>query len=497
MAYKFSFPNWVEHVLLQRQVKKQADTFIIIYGIERCFSGDTLVKTSEGHIPIKNVECGDRVLSFDEKSGKMVYNKVCDKFKFTGKHRLAKIKLQSGLEIVCTFDHQFYVQGEWLCAYELEEKGIVQSPYGTLKILNVEIFEESMDIYDLEVENTHTYTVTKDNIIVHNSGKSTLGFNILMPYIQLMRDVASGKYRPGFIPKDFPSSKLWDPRPIKPDGTRAERVRWSNIFKENFSGDSFDAAKKIKTNPPGAPNFIDEGLDAASWMNQMSREQQGLVHLLKKSSKKLMPTILITPSMSLLNKEMLRRAEYLFVIIDEPGPDGNYAYQLKNYKNAFLREIMPFGFKDIVKDIEKRKDLHNKKNFDHYLKTRECFVRTIKFKAIDPKIYDLYDKVVKDPLINKSNPSKKFVSLSQHTKLKYMFDTLLFNLHNKDQKSYAQMMSLLTDKFGNSLTTKHTVRTYIERMAAAEEMKEITDMDILAKDENGAPEISEDDDLEV
>lgn len=364
MVYKFSFANWAEQIILQRQVKKQADTFMIIYGVER-------------------------------------------------------------------------------------------------------------------------------------SGKTTLGFNILLPYIKLMKDIATGDYLPKFIPQDYPKDKLWDPRGIR-DGQRHSHVRMSDIFKNNFAGDSFDAAEKIKKNPPGSPVFIDEGIDVASWMEQMQREQKGLVHLLKKSGKKLMPTIMITPSMSLLNKEMLRRAHYLFLIINEPKNNENHAYLFKNYDNPILREQMPFGFKGIVEDITKRKDLRiDQEGVNHYLQQRERMMGVVKFKVIDPKVYDLYDKLVKDPLINKSNPGKKYVTLTQHAKMKYMFDTLLYNLHTKDEKSYAQINRLLIDKFGNALTTQHTIRSYIESVAAAEAAKELMEADVLSTDEERKIKVGEDEEVDL
>jgi len=92
------------------------------------------------------------------------------------------------------------------------------------------------------------------------SGKTTLGFNILIPYIKLMRRM----YKEGNVE--------WNPE-----------NRWSQHFKRYFATDSEDMNKKVKNNPPGSYVFIDEGIDVVSWMELMTRDQRELMELIQKT----------------------------------------------------------------------------------------------------------------------------------------------------------------------------------------------------------------------
>ena len=85
--------------------------------------------------------------------------------------------------IQCTEDHEFLFRGKWTKASEL--KGGDNKRCNPSKILaSREITEQEIEgityesqdvlIYDLHVEGNHNYTVTTDNIIVHNSGKSVI-----------------------------------------------------------------------------------------------------------------------------------------------------------------------------------------------------------------------------------------------------------------------------------------------------------------------------------
>ncbi|RKZ28634.1 hypothetical protein DRQ26_00675 [bacterium] len=283
------------------------------------------------------------------------------------------------------------------------------------------------------------------------SGKTTLGFRILIPYIKLMRKL----HREGEV--------KWKPE-----------VKWSHHFKKYFAGDSEDMNRKVKNNPPGSYVFIDEGVDVVSWMELMTREQRELMELIQKTGKRHMLTILITPSLGLLTKYILSRAHYMFIIIDEPSEDGNTAFVLRNYKNPFLAEEQPFGLKNIQKDLKKSPFIAmNKKSFSRYMIDRTRVVAAVKFKSINPKIYNLYDKLVKEPSIMRTKKRKKMVSYAQYHKIKYAFDTILYNLYFRDGKSIAQINRLLTDKFGYSLTSRETIQRYINKISALEKRPEI------------------------
>ena len=78
----------------------------------------------------------------------------------------------SGEEIVTTENHPFYVDGEgWVTAGELTEEDYVLDSEGRrlqVEEKYVEKLEESVKVYNFEVEEYHTYYVGDAGILVHN-----------------------------------------------------------------------------------------------------------------------------------------------------------------------------------------------------------------------------------------------------------------------------------------------------------------------------------------
>jgi len=169
------------------------ETSMIGYGgSARCFAANTLVNTSTGHKPISEVTTNDYVLSFNFLTQSMEYRKVLNVYKYTGSRKL--IKFKNG--ITCTPDHEFLYSGRWISANNLNcivfnginlidvkrKPEIIGAREITLsECSDMKIMYSDEPIYDLEVDGNHNYTITKETIIVHNSGKSALeSFYILM-----------------------------------------------------------------------------------------------------------------------------------------------------------------------------------------------------------------------------------------------------------------------------------------------------------------------------
>lgn len=77
-------------------------------GGTRCFAPDTLVRTMNGLVPIKDIQEGDAVKT---KNG---YNEVVKTWKFKNYKKAVRIKLKNGKFIECTDDHRFYFRGRWI-----------------------------------------------------------------------------------------------------------------------------------------------------------------------------------------------------------------------------------------------------------------------------------------------------------------------------------------------------------------------------------------------
>lgn len=306
------------------------------------------------------------------------------------------------------------------------------------------------------------------------TGKTNLGFNILIPFLIFKRRL----FRLGKDSWEVPKT-------------------WKRLLKEFFSTGAEDMTQKIKGNPDGSFEFVDEGIDVVSWHHQMEKEQQDLVDLLQKSGKKKILTILITPNMGLLTKAILARARYLFIIIDEPSKGTNYALLFKNYDNPILAENYPFGLKDMIKDLLKKPKLGEKRVFENYVLGKDRFVGKVSFKKIDQKLYNLYEKIVKDPSIMATRKKGMRISYSRFIKLQYAFDTLIYNLAKRDGKSISQIKTLLIDKFGFQLVSPELIRDHLSKTSVLEKRPHIDDSkEVLNGEEKEIIDTSQDIELE-
>lgn len=291
------------------------------------------------------------------------------------------------------------------------------------------------------------------------SGKTTLGFQILIAYLQALRI----EYSCGRSTWNVPRS-------------------WKKLFKEYFAGDAEDMIRKIKNSPEKSFTFVDEGDDVLSWQHAMEKEQKDLNELILKAGKKKMLTILLVPSISLLQKTQLANAHYLFIVPDEPRDGRNTAYLFKNHKNPILREKVPFGLKNIEQDVLKKTRLSSNVAFCNYLLQRDRFITRFSYRAIDPKIYALYDALVKDPLIMRERQKRRMVSYSRFKRLQYALDTILYNLYVHDSKNVSQIERLLRDKFGSSLVSRAVIKNHIDKLSVLQ-VKPDLEGDVLPEQE--------------
>lgn len=94
-------------------------------GAARCFTGETLVQTNKGHVPISLIKEGDFVLSFNEFSKKREYKKVLKKFMYNLAEPPKMAIFANNLK--CTFDHEFLFRGKWTKANELRKRSLEKS----------------------------------------------------------------------------------------------------------------------------------------------------------------------------------------------------------------------------------------------------------------------------------------------------------------------------------------------------------------------------------
>jgi len=174
-----------------------------------CFVAGTLIHTREGLKPIEEIQAGEWILSKDEQTGEVSYQRVARTFKHTTPQI---VTVQAGKETIQTTpEHPFYVEGKgWVRAGSLEVGDkLLTSDNGTLAIEVVKVGAvrgPPVVVYNLEVAGTHTYFVGKRGVWVHNKpawGPRKPGkfiqddFDAVDDIIKASKGKPGGKYNPG------------------------------------------------------------------------------------------------------------------------------------------------------------------------------------------------------------------------------------------------------------------------------------------------------------
>jgi hypothetical protein len=137
-----------------------------------CFTAGTLVWTQTGRKPIEEVQAGDWVCSKDERTGAVSYQRVKRTFRRVSE-KIVMVK--AGKETIQTTpEHPFWVAGKgWVAAKELAKGDRLITPDEKVAVVGEARVEAVRGppaaVYNLEVENTHTYFVGRSGVWVHNA----------------------------------------------------------------------------------------------------------------------------------------------------------------------------------------------------------------------------------------------------------------------------------------------------------------------------------------
>jgi len=152
---------------------------VFMSGGAGCFDGETLVHTESGYKKISEIQPGEKVWTFSEETGEKELCEV-EKLNVFEDHpeEILELTFDNGETVVCTENHEFYVDGEWVKAKDLKaSKKVVQN----------------RKTYDLSVKGNHNYEVTKSNFPVHNSGKGFASSSFMESEKFRIRDVDEWK----------------------------------------------------------------------------------------------------------------------------------------------------------------------------------------------------------------------------------------------------------------------------------------------------------------
>ncbi len=150
-----------------------------------CFEGNTVVHLDKSNSTgrtlrkIEYIEVGDRVLSRSEVTGEMAYKRVTRVFHH-GSDWLYQLSCEYGPEVEpwlsehsvirATADHPFWVEGRgWVLVKDLEPGNVfvtVDGMRAALVELDANVFTN--DVFNIEVEDFHTYFVHWSGVWVHN-----------------------------------------------------------------------------------------------------------------------------------------------------------------------------------------------------------------------------------------------------------------------------------------------------------------------------------------
>lgn len=135
-----------------------------------CFSGDILVVTKEGPKRIDEIKEGELVYSKNVNTGDFDYKKVLQVYIKSSKEFI-KLKIEDE-DIRTTPTHPFFVEeGWWKTAQNIKQGDRIVTASGQLKevlAIEIEILSEPERIYNLNVEDYHTYFVGASGLLVHN-----------------------------------------------------------------------------------------------------------------------------------------------------------------------------------------------------------------------------------------------------------------------------------------------------------------------------------------
>jgi hypothetical protein len=150
---------------------------------DTCFAAGTLVHTKSGLKPIEEIEIDDWVLTFPDtqtpldrkrREDEYIYRQVTQTFKHEDNAvtHVTVFDLAAGVKetLRVTPNHPFYVEGGgWTKAANLTfGSKLTNSVFGNLLVTKVKHAVERTSVFNIEVEDCHTYYVGDTAVWVHN-----------------------------------------------------------------------------------------------------------------------------------------------------------------------------------------------------------------------------------------------------------------------------------------------------------------------------------------
>ena len=133
-----------------------------------CFATGTLVLTGSGYISIEQIKAGQSVRARNAETGEISSREVLELVvKHT--HVLVHLQLENGVELLTTEEHPFRRNDTWTPSAALTAGDIVETASGTTHVVSTSLVPGDFAVYNLNVDEDHTYFVTESKVFVHNN----------------------------------------------------------------------------------------------------------------------------------------------------------------------------------------------------------------------------------------------------------------------------------------------------------------------------------------
>jgi|SRR5262245_53130338 len=138
-----------------------------------CFAAGTLVTLGDGsRKAIETVDVGDLVLSQREDGGALGAQRVSHIWEHTVQRTLL-LNFSNGEQLETTKEHRFHVDGGgFVSAGRLRPGAALNTPVNNVVLQGAKERNATTQVYNLEVENFHTYFVGDNLVWVHNKKES-------------------------------------------------------------------------------------------------------------------------------------------------------------------------------------------------------------------------------------------------------------------------------------------------------------------------------------
>ena len=139
-----------------------------------CFVAGTLVATANGLVAIEKIKAGDLVVSTNPETDETREKEVIETY-IRKVNQLTKITVGRE-DIIATPNHPFYcIDNGWVDIADVKVGYMLRNPNGELVVIERVMhtaFDEPVEVYNLQVEDFHSYYVGSVEVLVHNADYS-------------------------------------------------------------------------------------------------------------------------------------------------------------------------------------------------------------------------------------------------------------------------------------------------------------------------------------